>query len=269
MAELSKRMRAVADFVPAGHIAADIGCDHGFVSIFLVERGICPRVFAADVRSGPLMRAKEHIDREGLLSYITPILSDGLKNVPVGGADGAEVMIAAGMGGKLTIRILSDVPEKTGRLRCAVLQPQSEIALVRRWLSENRFVIAAETMVFEEGKYYPVLLACNVSHPENAALIQRARQRERLLEKRMEEAGFSEAERREAGEWLGCQLMAANSSVLSAFLQHTIEKDEGLLEKMPPCETEKGEGDGRIGKRRAELSDRIELARKVRGMMEA
>ena len=69
-------------------------------------------------------------------------------------------------------------------------------------------MIAAETMVFEEGKYYPVLLACNVSHPENAALIQRARQRERLLEKRMEEAGFSEAERREAGEWLGCQLMA-------------------------------------------------------------
>ena len=46
-------------------------------------------------------------------------------------------------------------------------------------------------------------------------------------------------------------------------------QDEGLLEKMPPCETEKGEGDGRIGKRRAELSDRIELARKVRGMMEA
>ena len=78
MAELSKRMRAVADFVPAGNIAADIGCDHGFVSIFLVERGICPRVFAADVRTGPLMRAKEHIDREGLLSYITPILSDGL-----------------------------------------------------------------------------------------------------------------------------------------------------------------------------------------------
>ena len=106
-------MRAVADFVPPGYIAADVGCDHGFVSIFLAERGICPGVFAADVRTGPLMRAKEHIERAGLTDYITPVLSDGLKEVPVGGETGAQVMIAAGMGGKLAVRILSDAPEKT------------------------------------------------------------------------------------------------------------------------------------------------------------
>lgn len=267
MTELSKRMRAVADFVPPGYIAADVGCDHGFVSIFLAERGICPGVFAADVRTGPLMRAKEHIERAGLTDYITPVLSDGLKEVPVGGGTGAQVMIAAGMGGKLAVRILSDAPEKTERLLCAVLQPQSEIALVRRWLSENRFAVTAEEMVYEEGKYYPVLLARNCRCPENAAEISRAQERERLLEKRLEGAGLSGAERQEAGEWLGRQLMSQKSPVLPAFLRHTIEKDGELLRNMPPCSRE-GEGDGRIAKRREELSRRIRLAERVLEMME-
>ena len=71
-------MQAVSALVPKGHVAADIGCDHGFVSIDLVQRGICPHVYAADVRKGPLDRAKEHIAACGLKDKITAVLSDGL-----------------------------------------------------------------------------------------------------------------------------------------------------------------------------------------------
>lgn len=279
MAELSKRMRAVADFVPAGCVAADIGCDHGFVSIYLVRQGICPRVFAADVRTGPLARAKEHIAQAGLYDYITTVLSDGVKEVPIGCAGGAETIIAAGMGGKLIVRILSDVPQKTRALRCAVLQPQSEIALVRRWLSQNRFVIAAETMVYEEGKYYPVLLAYNDRFPENAEAVSRAKKRHEVLTGRMDKAGFSPQQCREAMEWLGEGLIAGKSPVLSAFLLHTMEKDRELLEKMPPleempsgvrdCDVKEGSDGGRVAKRREELSGRIALAGKVLELMDA
>ena len=80
--ELSERMQAVSALVPKGHVAADIGCDHGFVSIDLVQRSICPHVYAADVRKGPLDRAKEHIAACGLKDKITAVLSDGLKDVP-------------------------------------------------------------------------------------------------------------------------------------------------------------------------------------------
>ena len=156
--ELSERMQAVSALVPIGHVAADIGCDHGFVSIDLVQRSICPHVYAADVRKGPLDRAKEHIAACGLKDKITAVLSDGLKEVPVCGS-GADGFIAAGMGGKLIVSILTAVPKKTAQLSWCVLSPQSEIWLVRQALRELRFFIIEENMVLEEGKYYPMMLA--------------------------------------------------------------------------------------------------------------
>ena len=90
--ELSKRMRAVAGMVPHGYVAADIGCDHGFVSICLVREKICPRVIAADVRPGPLSRAKEHIAQSGLTGAIETVLSDGLEHVPTGTRSGISAL---------------------------------------------------------------------------------------------------------------------------------------------------------------------------------
>ena len=76
---LSRRMQMVADMVSKGNVLADIGCDHGFVSIYLLENGICPKVIAMDVNEGPLLRAKEHIEERGLSSYIDVRLSDGME----------------------------------------------------------------------------------------------------------------------------------------------------------------------------------------------
>ena len=90
---LDARLAAAAELVRPGEPVADIGCDHGFVSIDLMQRGICPHVYAADVRKGPLDRAKEHIAACGLKDKITAVLSDGLKEVPVCGS-GADGFIA-------------------------------------------------------------------------------------------------------------------------------------------------------------------------------
>lgn len=78
--------------------------------------------------------------------------------MPVCGS-GADGFIAAGMGGKLIVSILTAVPEKTAQLSWCVLSPQSEIWLVRQALRELRFFIIEENMVLEEGKYYPMRLA--------------------------------------------------------------------------------------------------------------
>lgn len=300
--ELSKRMQAVAQMVPSGHVAADVGCDHGFVSIYLVKNGICPHVYAADVRPGPLGRAKEHIAASGLDSSITAVLSDGLKAVPVGDlpagdvteggglgckAPGADVMIAAGMGGRLTIRILSDVPQKTGKLTWVVLEPQSEVWLVRRWLLENGFMIVEEEMVLEDGKYYPVIKALNKKRIQCAAAFEKtgeAAETDRRLEicapqllgaqreaqelrQQMTAAGLSEEKQQLACDWLGPQLIFHKSAVLLSFLQHTIETDTALLEQMPPCENE-GEGAARIRARTDCLKERIEMAGQIVRMIE-
>ena len=153
--ELSKRLQAVADMVSVGNRVCDVGCDHGFVSIYLVEQGISPRVLAMDVRKGPLSAATEHVSERGLTAYIETRLSDGLHNYNIGEAD---TLVCAGMGGRLMQRIISEEQEKTDSFQEMVLQPQSELEDFRRFLYQQGYHITEENMIEEDGKFYPLML---------------------------------------------------------------------------------------------------------------
>ncbi len=153
---LSKRLQAVADMVSMGNRVCDVGCDHGFVSVYLVEQGISPAVLAMDVRKGPLSAATEHVAERGLTSCIETRLSDGLHNYKIGEAD---TLVCAGMGGRLMMRILSEDREKTDSFREMVLQPQSDIETFRRFLYEKGYHITEENMIEEDGKFYPMMKA--------------------------------------------------------------------------------------------------------------
>lgn len=153
---LSKRLRAIAGMVTTGSRVCDVGCDHGFVPIWLTEHGISPKVLAMDVRSGPLGAAREHIAERGLDSCIETRLSDGLHNYNIGEAD---TLICAGMGGGLMLRILSEEPDKTVSFRELILQPQSEIEQFRAGLRGMGYRITDEIMVEEDGKFYPMMRA--------------------------------------------------------------------------------------------------------------
>lgn len=152
--ELSKRLAAVAALVDAGSRPADIGTDHAYIPIWLVEMGICRKAFAMDVGRGPLERAREHITGHGLGNYIETRLSDGLGALAPGEAD---CMIAAGMGGNLIIKILEEGCSVLEEMDACILQPQSEIAKVRKYLQEHGYCSVAENMVKEDGKYYPMM----------------------------------------------------------------------------------------------------------------
>lgn len=158
--ELSKRLYAVASLVTEGASVADIGTDHGYIPIYLIKNQIASRVIALDINRGPLERARMHITGHGLKGKIETRLSDGLKNVAPGEVD---TMIAAGMGGGLIIKILKDGEKVVEKLDYCILQPQSEIAKVRRYLAKNRLVIVDEDMVEEDGKFYPMM---KVTHGE-------------------------------------------------------------------------------------------------------
>lgn len=148
---LSKRLRMLADMVTPGNRVADVGCDHAFLSIYLVQAGICPRALAMDVRTGPLAAAREHVAEWGLGSYIDLRLSDGLSACGPGEADAA---VCAGMGGRLMERILTEGMDRAREMRELILQPQSELPRFRAFLRETGFVVVEEDAVCEEGKYY-------------------------------------------------------------------------------------------------------------------
>ena len=122
--ELSKRLQAVADLVTEGASVADIGTDHGYIPIYLIEHNIAGKVIALDINRGPLERARMHVVGHGLKGKIETRLSDGLEKVLPGEVD---TMIAAGMGGGLVIKILTEGYPVVEILDTMILQPQSEI----------------------------------------------------------------------------------------------------------------------------------------------
>ncbi len=152
--ELSQRLYAVARLVTPGNRLADVGTDHGYIPIYLIKEKKIPHGIAMDINKGPLERAKEHIQAEGLQEQIETRLSDGLEKLKPGEADTAVI---AGMGGALTIRILDKDRETVSSLKELILQPQSELFAVRRFLAQKGFRIEEEDLVLEEGKYYPMM----------------------------------------------------------------------------------------------------------------
>lgn len=210
--QLSKRLQAVADMVTCKGTVCDVGCDHGYVSIYLVQQKVCRRVLAMDVRPGPLARAKQHIAEHGLEAYIETRLSDGLSQVKQGEA---QAMICAGMGGRLMQKILTQGQEITAGMQELILQPQSEIPLLRKFLKENGYHIAKENIIWEDGKYYPILKVTN-----NAA----------------DEAGRPEAFPEEVWEELadkyGPWLLKEKHPVLNRYLQDEQKKSREILHSL-------------------------------------
>ena len=157
---LSNRMEAVVNMVsPQSFVIADIGCDHAYVSIALVERKLAQKVIAMDVRKGPLEIAKKNVTAYAMTDEIELRLSDGLDKILPGEAD---VIVIAGMGGLLIRDILErgkKILDVDGKRPELILQPQSDLAEVRIFLQENAYDIQQEKMLIEEGKYYTIIKA--------------------------------------------------------------------------------------------------------------
>nr|WP_314459878.1 tRNA (adenine(22)-N(1))-methyltransferase TrmK [uncultured Clostridium sp.] len=152
--KLSKRLGVIASFVPKGSHVADVGTDHGYIPIHLVQKGIAKSAIAMDVRKGPLLRAQTHIKEAGLEDLVEVRLSDGLLKLEKNQAD---CVVIAGMGGELIIHILEEGQHLWDSISYWVLSPHSELYKVRKFLIEHEFSIGRETMIKEDGKYYSVM----------------------------------------------------------------------------------------------------------------
>lgn len=209
--QLSKRMQRLASCVTENNRLADVGTDHGYIPIHLVLERKIPSAIAMDVNKGPLERARSHIHEYGLDTYIETRLSDGLTRLGPGEAD---TVLIAGMGGALTVRILTGGAHCLDTVKELILQPQSEIHLVRDWLCGHGFRIGLEDLVLDGGKYYPLMRAV---HGKTDAL--------------------TDAER-----YYGSAAVQRSPEVLRAYLLAETDKNEkiiGLLQKNRQSESVK------------------------------
>ena len=148
-----------ASLIPKGKRVADIGCDHGKLSVYLIQEGIADKVIASDVATGPLERAKRTVVEAGLADKIDVRLANGAKGIgrDESGAPEVDVIVMAGIGGMLALDMVNQSIDIYKDIDCFVIQAQSNIDDLRRSMDQMGFVIIDEDMVFEDGKYYTAI----------------------------------------------------------------------------------------------------------------
>ena len=152
--KLTPRLAMVASQVRPGARLLDVGTDHAYLPAWLVGSGICPKAVASDVREGPCARARATVQGYGLGDSISVVRADGLEGH---GLDEIDDIVLAGMGGELMLSILRQAPwVRQGRLRL-ILQPQTELPLVRKTMAEWGFVLLGEFLVAEGHHLYHIM----------------------------------------------------------------------------------------------------------------
>lgn len=208
--KLSRRLETIASFVPEGSAVADIGTDHGYIPIHLVQEGKAKHAIAMDVRKGPLLRAQAHIHEAGLEAHVEVRLSDGLLKLEQNEAD---CVVIAGMGGELIIHILEEGRGLWEGIPHWVLSPHSELDKVRRFLEEQEFFTWRETMIKEEGKFYTVM---GINRTNKAG----------------------EKDEREISYRYGRSLLESKDPVLKEYLKKEEEQLEQIMSGLSESQTE-------------------------------
>ncbi len=153
--KLTPRLRAIAELVKQDERVGDIGTDHGYIPIWLVETGRCQKVVASDINAGPTENARRAISLAGLTDQIDARLGGGLLPYTVGEID---TVIIAGMGGLLIADILMERPEMTASVKRFILQPMQAQAELRKWLHEHDYYIIEERLAREGNRIYEILV---------------------------------------------------------------------------------------------------------------
>ena len=153
---ISKRLEMVASFVPQGAVILDVGSDHAYLPIELVERGQIEAAIAGEVVEGPFQSAVKNVEAHGLKEKIQVRLANGLAAFEE--EDQVTVITIAGMGGRLIATILEEGLDKLSGVKRLILQPNNREDDLRIWLQEHGFRIVAESILEEAGKFYEILV---------------------------------------------------------------------------------------------------------------
>ena len=255
MPALSERMKHVLMLVSPHAAVADVGCDHGYMAIELIRSGKAKRVIAMDINKGPLARAKANLAAYGLCNVIETRRSDGMEALGIGEVQG---VICAGMGGKTICGILERSRELVQKLEELVLQPQSELHIVRRYLRENGWMITAEDMVSEDGKFYPMMrvvpargAGADAEKAGGTTVKKVCGAKEQMLcgaadgafhrmETEAADKSAADTQRQRVEDRYGPRLLAMAHPVLRQYLQKERAVSEEVLRNLSQTDTERG-----------------------------
>jgi tRNA (adenine22-N1)-methyltransferase len=153
--KLKPRLAGIASLVPSGTVVADIGTDHAYLPVYLVQEKACPRVIAVEKSELNSRMAQETVNLFNLNHKVEVRVGNGL--LALEEKDDVEIVVIAGLGGKSICRMLIAAADRLGSYKSLVLQPMGDVALVRRWLVAHGFCFAREKLVQEKEHFYEVI----------------------------------------------------------------------------------------------------------------
>ena len=152
--QLQPRLQLLATLIPKGSRLADVGTDHGYVPVYLLQRGLISGAIASDIGAEPLQHAKNtaaEYEVEGIDFRLCP----GLDAVA---PEECDTILIAGMGGETIITILENAPWTKRGEHLLLLQPMTKVEMLRKWLSDNEYTFTGERLVFDKDHLYPIML---------------------------------------------------------------------------------------------------------------
>lgn len=154
--KINDRLLTAVPFVRKGKRFADIGTDHGYLPIYLLDKRIINFAIAADINRGPLDKAEENIERFGMNGSIRTVLCDGLRGINSSEVDDVAIF---GMGGELIMKIIDEAPWLKSQDKRVILQPMTHPEKLREYLANNGYKIIGETLSFDRDKIYQTICA--------------------------------------------------------------------------------------------------------------
>jgi len=154
--KLSKRLQAIADLIPPDAAVADIGTDHGHLPVYLALKGFSRKIIASDISDGSLAAARRSAEEADVTESIIFVTAPGLDAVE---PSDANTVIIAGLGAETIVNILKDAPWTKQQRVTLILQPQSKIDILFRFLYDNLYNIKKTISVLDRGKHYTAILA--------------------------------------------------------------------------------------------------------------
>ena len=159
MIELGERLTRVASFVPNGAKVCDVGSDHAYLLVYLIQNDQITSAIAGEVIEGPFLSAKQTVHDYRMEDRIEVRLGDGLQILSK--EDNITAVTICGMGGELISRILDagyNVGHLNGKERL-ILQPNVAEHFVREWLMNHSYSIVQETVVRDNHRLYEIIVA--------------------------------------------------------------------------------------------------------------
>ena len=154
--KLSVRLKAIIDMIEIGASVADIGTDHGFLPVYLAQKNIARRIIASDISAASLEKARMAASKYNVSESITFIAAPGLCGIA---SSDVDTIVIAGMGGETIVSILKDAPWTIHRDVRILLQPQTKIELLCRFLYDQGYIIRETKSVLDRNKYYTIIHA--------------------------------------------------------------------------------------------------------------